>query len=171
MTTIRRNEEGMTAGSVNLYVEKRDSGKALIWHVGGRAVLALPSAAMVEVADPAGMTVAGARHALPYASVTREGDRLVATAEITTPEARFAFTDVWRRVSDDTWRVDRVLRTLAADPSVGVRLVLDLVPVIPRRAYGDLRYFAPPAVYDLNDLNDDGIEEYLEIKYVMMAGI
>ena len=33
-----------------------------------------------------------------------------------------------------------------------------------KRAYADFRYFAPPALYDLNDLNGDGIEDYLDTR-------
>ena len=46
----------------------------------------------------------------------------------------------------------------------GVRLLLELVPAGTRRGYDDFRYFAPPALTDLNDLNEDGIEEYLETR-------
>ena len=35
----------------------------------------------------------------------------------------------------------------------------------PRKsAYRDFRYFAPPALYDLNDLNEDGVEDYLDVQ-------
>ena len=36
-----------------------------------------------------------------------------------------------------------------------------MFPVLPKRAYADFHYFAPPALYDLNDLNEDGVENYL----------
>ena len=45
-----------------------------------------------------------------------------------------------------------------------MRLILELVPTLPKRAYGDFRYFAPPALYDLNDLNEDGVEDYLDAR-------
>ncbi len=60
-------------------------------------------------------------------------------------------------VDETAWRVDRELEIVDVANSVGVRLLLELAPLLPWRAYGDFRYFAPPALYDLNDLNDDGV--------------
>ena len=62
---------------------------------------------------------------------------------------------------DDTWRVDRRLEVLSIREACGVRLILELIPTLPKRAYADFHYFAPPALYDLNDLNEDGVEDYL----------
>ena len=45
-----------------------------------------------------------------------------------------------------------------------MRLLLELLPCTDRRAYADFRYFAPPALTDLNDLNEDGLEDYLETR-------
>ena len=80
------------------------------------------------------------------------------------PEGVFRLTDRWRRLDETAWRVDRRLEIVDVANPVGVRLLLELAPLLPRRAYGDFRYFAPPALYDLNDLNDDGIEDYLDTK-------
>jgi hypothetical protein len=88
--------------------------------------------------------------------VVREGEAITAGREIVLPEGIFRLTERWRRVDETAWRVDRRLEIVEGAKPLGVRLLLELAPLLPRRAYGDFRYFAPPALYDLNDLNDDG---------------
>ena len=95
----------------------------------------------------------------------RDDERIIGTAEIDASGARLRLTDEWRRVGDDTWRVERRLEVVSVEAApCGVRLLLKLVPAGTRRGYDDFRYFAPPALTDLNDLNEDGIEEYLETR-------
>ena len=94
----------------------------------------------------------------------QEGEAIAADCEIVLPEGVFRLTDRWRRLDETAWRVDRRLEIVDVANPVGVRLLLELAPLLPRRAYGDFRYFAPPALYDLNDLNDDGVEDYLDTK-------
>src|SRR5204863_3937720 len=90
--------------------------------------------------------------------------QIVGAADVATPRASFKLADAWTRVSDDTWQVDRRLETVSVASACGVRLILECLPLMPARAYGDFRYFAPPALYDLNDLNEDGVEDYLDTR-------
>src|SRR5204863_1025920 len=90
--------------------------------------------------------------------------QIVGAADVATPRASFKLADAWTRVSDDTWQVDRRLETVSVASACGVRLILECLPLMPARAYGDFRYFAPPALTDLNDLNEDGIEDYLDTR-------
>ena len=135
----------------------------LVWTIGGSDILAARSTACIEVEaeDDRQRTVGGVRHSMGYAEIADARDFTIGSADIETPCARFRLIDTWSRVADDAWRVDRRLEVLSVREACGVRLVLELVPVLGRSAYADFRYFAPPALYDLNDLNEDGVEDYL----------
>ena len=45
-----------------------------------------------------------------------------------------------------------------------MRQLLELLPCTARRTYADFHYFAPPALIDLNDLNEDGTEDHPETR-------
>ncbi|MBV9287632.1 MAG: hypothetical protein JO288_07380, partial [Hyphomicrobiales bacterium] len=154
----------MHDSGLSLELVRRDGGAELVWTLGGAPALALPAPAVVEVADADRPTVSGVRHFGPYARASDDDGAIVAEADIETPCGRFRIADRWRRAADDAWRVDRRLEVSSAGRPSGVRLILELIPSLPRRAYEDFRYFAPPALYDLNDLNEDGIEDYLDTR-------
>jgi hypothetical protein len=147
-----------------LRAESRPVGYALIWSRGDADVLALPAGATVELADAEAPMVTGERFAVAYANVESIGEHIVGTADIEAARGRLGLTDTWSRVGEDTWRIDRRLEVRSVRAATGVRLLLELAPLLPKRAYGDFHYFAPPALTDLNDLNEDGIEEYLETR-------
>ena len=44
-----------------------------------------------------------------------------------------------------------------------LRTEISLLPE-KKNAFEDLRYFAPPAIYDKNDLDEDGYEDYFHTK-------
>ena len=145
-------------------VETGDEGAALVWFWRDERALSLPAAASIEIGVPGSLTPSGKRHSLAYRQAVQEGEAIAADCEIVLPEGVFRLTDRWRRLDETAWRVDRRLEIVDVANPVGVRLLLELAPLLPRRAYGDFRYFAPPALYDLNDLNDDGVEDYLDTK-------
>jgi len=145
----------MSGTGLEIRVETSDVGAALVWLWRGQRALSLPAAASIETGVPGLLTPSGKRHSLAYRQAVQEGEAITAECEIVLPEGVFRLTDRWRRV-------DRRLEIVDVANPVGVRLLLELAPLLPRRAYGDFRYFAPPALYDLNDLNDDGVEEYLD---------
>ena len=154
----------MPAGFVELRRAEREGGVGLTWKRGESEVLALSAAVEVELAEANNLTVDGQRHSAPYSQTRELGGALIGEAEIDLPWLSARLTDSWRPFADDGWRVDRRLEILSVRQACGVRLILELVPTLPKRAYGDFRYFAPPALYDLNDLNEDGVEDYLDAR-------
>jgi hypothetical protein len=139
-------------------------GDGICWMRGGNDVLMLLRGACIEVGEGPRPTVEGVRHSAGYSQIEHAGDVIKASCDIETPRVRFHLADTWRQIADDTWRVDRRLEVLSVRHTCGVRLILELVPTLTKRAYADFRYFAPPALYDLNDLNGDGIEDYLDTR-------
>jgi len=83
----------------------------------------------------------------------------VGATQISDGEKEFRIEDRWVQASDTAWRVDRTLTVIAASSACGVRLLLDIVPAFAASRYEDLHYFALSALYDLNDLNRDGVED------------
>src|SRR6185503_4528706 len=147
-----------------LEIEQRPAGAALVWLRDGLPIVAAATPAVLEMADAAAPTITGVRMTSGYAQVASSAERIDATVAIDGGEGRFRLADRWERIAEDTWRVDRRLETISVARPSGVRLLLELSPMLERRAYDDFRYFAPPALTDLNDLNEDGIEEYLETR-------
>jgi hypothetical protein len=146
----------------SLIVDRHGTGSSLHWRRGTEAAIALPMPAILEIADVVSPTVTGQRFATRYEALdmTEEGGQGI--AELSTLRGRFRLTDQWLRTESDCWQVNRQLETIDLVEPTGVRLILSLTPVLARSAYRDFRYFAPPALTDLNDLNEDGIEDYLE---------
>src|SRR5579872_915795 len=147
---------------LDIRVETSAGGDALVWLWEGQKVLSLPRAASIEIGNPVLLTPGGTRYSLAYREATYQGAAITADREIVVPDGVFRLADQWRRVDETAWRVDRSLAIVDVAKPAGLRLLLELEPLLPSRAYGDFRYFAPPALYDLNDLNDDGVEDYLE---------
>jgi hypothetical protein len=142
--------EFMADTGVEIRVEKSDEGAALVWLWRGQRALFLPAAASIETGVPGSLTPSGKRHSIAYGQAEEEeGEAIAAGAEIVFPYGVFRLADRWRRVDETAWRVDRRLEIVDVASPMGVRLLLELAPLLPRRAYGDFRYFAPPALYDL----------------------
>lgn len=142
-------------------IETSDDGASLEWLWEGRRVLSSPKPASLEIGVPGSLTPSGERRSQAYGKAAQDGEAITADREIALAEGVFRLADRWRRIDETAWRVDRSLTAVDIASPVGVRLLMELAPLLPRRAYGDFRYFAPPALYDLNDLNDDGVEDYL----------
>lgn len=50
----------------------------------------------------------------------------------------------------------------------GIRLCTEMIPLPEEKnRFEDLRYFAPPAIFDKNDLDEDGYEDYFHTKKVI----
>ncbi len=144
----------MSGTGLEIRVETSDEGAVLVWLWRRQRALSLPAAASIEIGVPGSLTPSGKRHSLAYRQAMQEGEAITADCEIVLLEGVFRLTDRWRRVDETAWRVDRRLDIVELANPLGVRLLLELAPLLPRRAYADFRYFAPPALYDLNDLND-----------------
>ena len=96
-----------------------------------------------------------------YRSVTLCEDSV--TAEAVIEEARFGrceLTDVYE-MENGRMVLRRTLNVAKAGTWKGVRLVF-CGQAFPKDApsFAQLRYFAPPAIFDKNDLDEDGVEDY-----------
>ncbi|KAF7169311.1 hypothetical protein CNMCM6106_004223 [Aspergillus hiratsukae] len=77
--------------------------------------------------------------------------------------AKGLVTDRWTIVSSMMFTVRRSVVIEAAPPAAGLRFGLHLQPAFPEGVnFNDLQYYAPNACYNLNDLNEDGVCDYLD---------
>ncbi|WP_143517615.1 hypothetical protein [Pseudonocardia sp. MH-G8] len=145
---------------------QNEGGTGIAWHLltseGTEPALACATPVTVEAVGPDGRTVNGERVERPY----REFADGVGTAEVEVPGCgRYAVRDTWTPGPSDSWRVERRLEVLDAPAGAGVRLLLEVAPVLTGAArFDDLRLFAPAALYDLNDLDGDGVEDFLDTR-------
>lgn len=97
-----------------------------------------------------------------YATVSHGDGDLVGT--VTTPSAAGPIEVVDRWTADARGvQVERRVRQLEPVAGGAVRSVLEF-PVVADGFGEDAQVFAPPAVYDLNDIDGDGIEDYLDTR-------
>jgi hypothetical protein len=151
-------------GGVRLEIERSAQGDRLRWRRGDESLLILAAPATIEIGPADGRDVQGTRHTSAFRGSAHSGEGIETVAYIATMPARFRLSDRWERVAGDTWRIDRRLEIVSVAAPCGVRLLLELGPATVKRGYGDFHYFAPPALYDLNDLNEDGVEDYLDTR-------
>lgn len=104
-----------------------------------------------------------------YTSFINNGKEIIGEAVVDTDgDGKFAVTDVWLQVQPDTWRVNRKVEVIQGAESGGFRIRLDVYTNSSEGTkFEDLRYFAPPALYDKNDLDEDGVEDYLGTQNLM----
>lgn len=148
----------------SLQTGRQDDGVALVFGLGEKPFVSLPQALAIETVRHGAIDPVGKRSARAYETVERAGAGLTGIAAISDADTHFRLIDRWTPVDAKCWRVERRLEIVRAGEVDGVRLILELAPALAHSAYGDFRYFAPPALYDLNDLNDDGVEDYLETR-------
>lgn len=145
---------------VHLSTYDGPSGAALRWRADGGDLLAdAGTPVIVESID-----ASGGEHRLEtgYAGVRWDGDVLTGHVDVDDATgARYAITDRWSPAGHGRWRVQRSLRVLEAVDGGAVRLVLEVVPrASGNDQFGDWTYFAPGAMYDLNDLDGDLVDDY-----------
>lgn len=105
------------------------------------------------------------RREYPYTRITQTEDGLKACTEIDDEWAgKTEVTDIYRTeegsvVLSDRVRILRESGYPGMQPSNG-----DITASGKENAFEDLRYFAPPAIYDKNDLDEDGYEDYFHTK-------
>jgi len=104
-----------------------------------------------------------------YREVHADRDGVVGLAEFEREDCRYRLEDRWRVTDSSRVTVERRLRMSAPVGNCSAaRLVLDAEVTLSKSArFGDLKFFAPPALYDLNDLNGDGIEDYLDTRELL----
>lgn len=96
-----------------------------------------------------------------YDTVQCSGQTTVCTAEIQSDVyGKLALQDQYEQ-REDRIVLKRKLTILEQGSAAGVRLMLsgDLFPQ-DQPTFRDLRYFSPPAIFDKNDLDLDGVEDY-----------
>lgn len=105
----------------------------------------------------------GERTSHAYTDVETGDGVVVGTCVARTAAGQYEVTDRWS-VTGDAVRLDRRVRCHVAVPATGVRAVLEL----DLAEFGtDTQVFAPPALYDLNDIDGDGVEDYLDTRELM----
>ena len=137
------------------------AGYGLVWRLGdgSRPVLSCRNPVVLELAF--GQALEGRRLTSGYDSVSAHGEDLV--GEVTVEDhsgARVHVIDTWRRLSDDEWMIGRDVTVLTAG-AAGYRLLLEISIEEPD-GFGALRLFSPAAMYDRNDLDEDGLDDYVD---------
>lgn len=102
------------------------------------------------------------RVAAAYRTVSRSDDVLSAQAEVGGPSGRYVVEDEWRAAADGV-HLRRRLKATSTDAEA-VRLLLEVTAAPGHLAFDEARLFAPPALYDLNDIDEDGVEDYLDTR-------
>jgi len=130
-------------------------------------VLSLDAPVMLETWDA--VSQSEKLFANEYSKLSKTGQEFVGECVLGEKDsAHYKVVDRWKQVAPDTWQVDRSLKVEEGLKGAGVRLRLDFnTAFVEGVDYVDLRYFAPPILYDHNDLDDDGVEDYLETQNLL----
>src|SRR4051812_6356926 len=149
---------------ISLQAQRQADGFGLAWlrEDGDRpSVCESPAPVAVESVGP-GLRDAARIERGYDAFEASSADSAVGTTRLTDDHGNsYAVQDHWKRVDDVRWRVDRRLEVVEAVPGSGARLHLDVL-TSDGESFSDFRYFAPGAMYDLNDLNGDGVDDYAD---------
>lgn len=95
-----------------------------------------------------------------YDSVEASGDSWEAAAELEFEGGRYRLRDRWT-VEGDGVSVHRNFETIVPG-SAPVRAIFE--SEIESGSFDDMQLFAPPALYNLNDINEDGLEDFLDTR-------
>jgi hypothetical protein len=98
-----------------------------------------------------------------YDDLRAEGATVVASATVEAPDGtRVEVVDRWEPDGADAVRIDRVATVLAAGAAAVVRLELRAeTAAAGARRHEDWQFFIPGALYNRNDTDHDGVEDYL----------
>jgi hypothetical protein len=154
------------AHKCNLVARKLDSGEETLDCVDSiERIFTLSSPVVLETSVgkiPA--SIGGEKTEVAYERVGSEGNTFTATAS-TTDKNNLAITvrDTWSSASSTAFTVTRSVTVDSAPPNAGLRVGLDVQPVFAEGVtHNDFEYYAPNACYNLNDLNEDGVCDYLD---------
>ena len=95
-----------------------------------------------------------------YDSVRAVGDAWEAEAEISVGTGRYRVRDRWTMEAATASLHRRVESIERGEEPLRVLLEADLAG----SSFDDMQLFAPPALYDLNDINGDGLEDFLDTR-------
>lgn len=100
---------------------------------------------------------------LDYGSINMAADGTVEAVAVTNSKAfgKVEVTDCYGAWEDRDLFLTRKLCVKEKGSLAGIRLLYEM-QLFPEKSvhFEDLRYFAPPAIYDKNDLDEDGFEDY-----------
>jgi hypothetical protein len=131
-------------------------------------VLSIPQPVCLETWSVGASEEDIAEYSAGYTSVQEKENGFLCEAELTAEGTSYRITDEWVSAEADTWQVNRKVVVLQGAGKTGFRLRLDVVTAFQNETdFTDLRYFAPPALYDKNDLDEDGLEDYLSTRNLM----
>jgi hypothetical protein len=155
--------EPAAPAALDLEPVRVDGGTELAFRVSGQRgqpipALDLAAPAWVERWTEGDSPSAVAVYRRRYDQVERMEDRVHAEAVVHHEAGRLVLRDNWTRASADTWRIDRTVQADGFSVGSGVRTRLELETDL-RFEY--VRLFAPPASYANNDLDQDGVDDYL----------
>jgi hypothetical protein len=134
------------------------------WTRDGEPTLETAAPVVIEsMATDASDNPNGDRTTLFYQEIKDGADGLTATCRFSVGGATGVVTDCWSAASDNMFTVRRSVVIDSAPANTGLRFGLHLQPAFPEGlAFNDLQYYAPNACYNLNDLNEDGVCDYLD---------
>ena len=98
-----------------------------------------------------------------YSSVREQAGTWIATADVSGPEGTWLeISDTWRPLDKGTIQVDREVRITKAGTSKGLRAEFGAeTTAVGAGGVEDWEFFIPGALYNKNDTDHDGVEDYL----------
>lgn len=152
--------------SHKLVARRLDSGQETLGCVDpSESIFILSSPLVLETSVgeiPA--SIGGERTAIGYEKIGIEGNTITAIAS-TTDKNNLAMTvtDTWSTEGPSRFTVTRSVAVDSAPSYAGLRVGIDVQPCFAEGVrFNDLEYYAPNACYNLNDLNEDGVCDYLD---------
>ena len=108
-------------------------------------------------------TLGEAADAYDYDHIDRvENDRVVAVARLVLPDTtRLEVTDTYEATGDDALRLSRKVEVTETGTAAGLRVGFSTETVVSGAAEQDWQFFIPGTLYNRNDNDGDGVEDYL----------
>ncbi|MEM3942019.1 MAG: hypothetical protein QW829_04005 [Candidatus Bathyarchaeia archaeon] len=77
--------------------------------------------------------------------------------------------DSLRRVDEHVLQINRELRIISIGDVIGLRILTEFKTLLDTSSFHNFWYLAPPAFYKYNDLDHDGVPDWLGVKNFMIA--
>jgi len=140
------------------------TGHGIELRLGSGELLAVaPYPVTVELWDGDEADWAGSPSAHPYDEVREDDGALVGLCRVERTGLALLVTDTWRVGGQDGVTVERRVECTAGAGATGFRTSLSVTAVGEDFDSGT-QVFAPPALYDLDDIDGDGLEDYLDTR-------